>query len=228
VTAGAADGARRPPRTPLAVYARPPRAGEAKTRLTPALDAHAQARLAAAFVADVVDRALALAEVDVTLWVAGDVDDSAFDAAALPPGLARRAQRGADLGERMAHTLDTMIELAGRGIVIGADAPTAPTSLLRAAVQALAHHDVVLAPVADGGFWLVGSRVPLGRAFAGVRWSSPHTLADTMRGVREAGASLVLLPPWYDVDTPDDLRLLRAHLALRPTSAPRTARALGF
>jgi hypothetical protein len=33
--------------------------------------------------------------------------------------------------------------------------------------------------------------------------------------------------PWYDVDTPRDLSLLRAHLALVPGAAPATARALG-
>jgi glycosyltransferase A (GT-A) superfamily protein (DUF2064 family) len=44
-----------------------------------------------------------------------------------------------------------------------------------------------------------------------VRWSTPHTLADTANGVHAAGLTLSLLPPWYDIDTADDLTTLAGH-----------------
>jgi choline kinase len=37
-------------------------------------------------------------------------------------------------------------------------------------------------------------------------------LVETLRRAHEAGASVSLLDPWYDVDTPEDLRVLRSHL----------------
>ena len=215
------------PPVPLAVFGRPPRPGEAKTRLAAALGGEVAARLYAAFVTDVLVRATG-AGFEVTLWVAGDPDDPALLAVDAARRVARRAQEGRDLGERMAHCLEVQRVEHGRGLVLGTDSPTLPTGHLVAAARALDRADVVLGPAPDGGYWLVGARVPLGGAFDGVRWSSEHALADTLLGARRVDATVELVAPWYDVDTPDDLRLLRAHLALDPKAAPATAALLGF
>ena len=37
---------------------------------------------------------------------------------------------------------------------------------------------------------------------------------ETLQRVNAAGASLELLPVWYDVDLPEDLKFLKTHLAL--------------
>jgi hypothetical protein len=37
---------------------------------------------------------------------------------------------------------------------------------------------------------------------------------------------IAVLSPWYDIDEPADLDILRAHLSARPKSAPATARCL--
>ena len=216
-----------PSATPLAVFARPPLAGHAKTRLAAALGDDGAARLYAAFVADVLAHAAA-AGADVTLYVAGDPDEPSLLDIAGARAVRRCAQRGRDLGERMARALEAQRVLHGIGLVVGTDSPTLPLRDLTAAARALEQSDVVLGPAADGGFWLIGTRVPLARALDGVRWSSAYALADTLRGTARIGASVALAPPWYDVDTPDDLRLLRAHLDLDPSAAPATARALGF
>jgi glycosyltransferase A (GT-A) superfamily protein (DUF2064 family) len=48
--------------------------------------------------------------------------------------------------------------------------------------------------------------------FDGVAWGTSRALADTV--ARLAGPwRLALLPPWYDVDTPDDWAMLCGHLA---------------
>jgi glycosyltransferase A (GT-A) superfamily protein (DUF2064 family) len=62
----------------------------------------------------------------------------------------------------------------------------------------------VFGPADDGGYWLIGlSRRPrLLRPFAGVRWSTPHALADTLANLR--GRPVALLPALSDVDTPAD------------------------
>ena len=41
----------------------------------------------------------------------------------------------------------------------------------------------------------------------------PQVLAQTVHRLADAGLRLALLPPWYDVDTLDDWRMLRGHLA---------------
>jgi len=219
-------------RAALAVFARAPIAGAAKTRLAPALGADGAARLYAAFLADT----LALAHsaqsaglLETALWLAAAADTEEPTLRDVPgvTALPLRVQPPGDLGARMAAALAAGVASHGAALVLGSDAPTLPLALLRAARAALDRADLVLAPSADGGYVVIGARVPVAPAlFDGVRFSTRHALADTLAGATRAGLSVTCVAPWYDVDTPDDLRLLRTHLTLVPSAAPHTARAL--
>lgn len=218
------------PRAALAVLGRAPRAGAAKTRLAPALGPDGAAHLYAAFLADTLALALAAGDAglaDATLWAAGAADDRALLEVPGARDLPRRAQPAGDLGVRLAAALDAGVASHGRALVIGSDAPTLPLALLRAASAALDAADLVLGPSADGGYFLIGARVAVGAAlFDGVRFSTRFALLDTLTGAARLGLSVARTAPWYDVDTPDDLRVLGAHLSLAPTLAPHTRRAL--
>jgi len=221
-----------PRRAALAVFARAPIAGAAKTRLSPALGADGAARLYAAFLADT----LALAQsaqsaglLETTLWLAAAADTDAPTLREVPgvTALRRRVQPSGDLGARMAAALDAGVASHGAALIIGSDAPTLPLALLRAARAALDRADLVLAPSADGGYVLIGARVPVAPVlFEGARFSTRHALADTLAGAARLGLTALCVAPWYDVDTPDDLRLLRTHLTLVPSAAPLSAAAL--
>ena len=45
-------------------------------------------------------------------------------------------------------------------------------------------------------------------------WGTDQVLPQTAERLREAGAELELLPLWYDVDRPEDLKFMKTHLAL--------------
>jgi len=206
-------------RAAIGVFARSPVPGQTKTRLIPALGAEGAARLHAAFLRDVIARAARLAP--VTLFVAGPLDHPSFEAILGDPDLAsvqRKAQVGVDLGERMAHALRSLRAHADSAYLIGSDAPTFPEHLLRRVMTDPVER--VLTPTADGGYALVGGRARW--RFEGVRWSTTTTLAETI----ERNADVTLTEPWYDVDRPADLDLLRLHLTLDPAAAPATAAAL--
>jgi len=210
----------------LCIFARPVIAGRTKTRLSPALGMDGAAVLYRAFLSDTLRGLSALPQVHPTLWVAGDPDHPSLADITVP----RRPQQGSDLGARLAAAmLDAPRQAA---LVIGSDAPTLPPAYL---AQAHAHLErgeapLVLGPTADGGFYLIGARPDAALALRGplseVRWSSCHTLGDTLRAAAEQGLAAHLLPPWYDVDGPEDLELLRLHLALAPDAAPATRHAL--
>lgn len=203
----------------LGVFARRPAAGRSKTRLAPALGADGAAALYDAFLTDTLARFT-----DATVFCADAADLAWFEDR--HPGHRHLAQAEADLGERMRVALETLLEEADGAVVIGSDAPTLPAARVHAAGRALSRGaDVVLGPAADGGYYLYGCRGEA-PALPDVRWSSRHALADTVASLERAGRTPALLAPWYDVDTPEDLRLLRAHLALTPRVAPETARAL--
>jgi hypothetical protein len=86
----------------------------------------------------------------------------------------------------------------------------------------------VFGPARDGGYWLVGfgprRRPPA--PFAGVRWSTGHALADTLRNCRGGPRPPALVRALRDVDTAADLAALRGggvH-AMAPAAGPGASR----
>lgn len=212
----------------LAIFLKPPQAGRVKTRLQPLLGPEQASRLYAAFLADTVALARSLQDVQVSLWVAGDPDDPRLRAIPGVDTLPRHAQVEGDLGARMQAALCHALRDHARAVVIGSDAPSLPPLYVRSALQALQARDAVLGPSVDGGYYLVGSSRAVEGLFDGVRWSSAHTFDDTWRAAQRARIHVDRIAPWYDVDTPADLELLRMHLRLKPRAAPATARVLGI
>jgi rSAM/selenodomain-associated transferase 1 len=106
--------------------------------------------------------------------------DSAFHAPFWPPRIPQIRQGQGDLGTRMERLLRA--QKPGPAVLIGSDIPGVGAELIAAAFDRLRHNDAVFGPAEDGGFWLIGlRRFPrLSGLFAGVRWSSPATLSDTL------------------------------------------------
>lgn len=136
---------------------------------------------------------------DTALCVAPDRETSARLPGVWPRRLARRAQGPGDLGDRLTRAF----RAAGKRpvLAIGTDCPAMTRADLWAAIRALARADAVAGPATDGGFWLFGLKDPrlAPAAFADVRWSSEHALADTLAGLPE-GLRVARLRTLSDVD----------------------------
>ena len=98
-------------------------------------------------------------------------------------------------------------------VLVGADSPTLPVSFVEQAFQELERCEVVLGPATDGGYTLIGFTGYYPNLFDNIAWGTSAVLGETVARVSDAGLRLALLPPWYDVDTLDDWRMLRGHLA---------------
>lgn len=129
----------------------------------------------------------------------------------LGEGFRYRPQGQGDLGARMEACLSAAFEEgAARAVLIGADIPDLSPTIVVQAFDALARHDLVFGPAADGGYYLVGavaagfqtSRAYLG---PGVPWGSPAVLACTLARVRAARLTYQLLETLADMDRPEDL-----------------------
>jgi hypothetical protein len=107
-----------------------------------------------------------------------------------------------------------------RAVLIGSDSPTLPCDYIEQAFQALEHRDVVLGPATDGGYYLIGVRRQVPGWLRAVPWSTNETLRRTVEAATAMSASLALLPPWYDVDTPEDLAFLASHFAALRAAEP--------
>lgn len=134
--------------------------------------------------------------------------DHAVSAGFWPRQLTRIAQRGGDLGERMRRAL---AGASGPAVIVGSDIPGIDRRHIATAFQFLRSHDVVIGPALDGGYWLIGVRCPAyaRRLFYDVRWSSAHTLADTLTGL-PASARVAYLPVLRDIDDAADLSAISA------------------
>ena len=204
--------------TPLGVMLRPPIPGQTKTRLAATIGDKEAAQLYKAFVGDTLDSIARTSVFGVTLWSAGEPDEN-VRAWGKKIGAKVLTQPLQDLGTRIAAALAHGVDRCGRGLVIGTDAPTLPSEVLIQAAQNLDDHELVLGPTGDGGYYAIGAKAQL-PVLQGIRWSSTHALEDTLKA--NASSKIGLLTPWYDIDTPEDLRLLRAHLSVDPRLSPHT------
>lgn len=179
----------------LAIFLRFPTPGEAKTRLIPAVGEEGAAlvhrRLAEQTLATARESGLAV-ELRVTGAPASEFRRW------LGNGYPIVDQGEGDLGDRLQR-------VPAPSIVIGSDAPELTASLLVAAAESLAEHEVVIGPASDGGYYLIGFRQPVPYLFAGIEWSTPRVLPETLERLRDRGISPALLPELSDVDLPSDL-----------------------
>src|SRR5687768_10328940 len=194
----------------LGLFAKCPRPGQVKTRLAEAASPEWAARVAAAFLADTVERMAAIA---ARRFLVHAPDEATPDLVALAQDRFELAPQGpGDLGERLMRFLEARLA-SGPVVVIGADSPTLPPSFVEFAFFMLSGCDVVLGPATDGGYYLLGCRRLLPSLFSGIDWGGPHVLRQTVERLAGPDASLVVLQPWYDVDTLDDWHMLVGHLA---------------
>lgn len=211
----------------LLLFAKRPRVGRVKTRLTPALSPADCTGLYRAFLADQVGFLRSLAdscEGEVCLDGPWSGDPQAFD------GLRVSRQGTGDLGERLLRAFRrSSDEGASATLVVGADSPTLPAARVHHAFRALeAGASVVVSPAEDGGYVLLGTRGPYEELFRDLPWSGPRLLELTLERAAASGLELVRLEAWYDVDEPKDLERLRAELedSRAARRAPATARFL--
>jgi rSAM/selenodomain-associated transferase 1 len=210
----------------LAVFVRPPTPGQAKTRLAGIFGEHGAAELYRAFVEDTLDlclRVRAAGRVDVALWSTGP-DDEIVSEWANRSGTPLQFQPPGDLGARLTAAFDEGLGRYQRVVIIGSDAPTLPIELIGAAFDSLERASISLGPSNDGGYYAVGASRQVRPSFEGVRWSTANALEDTVKA--NAQREVAITPPWYDIDEPEDLAVLRAHLSVNPAVAPFTARSL--
>ncbi len=106
-----------------------------------------------------------------------------------------------DLGQRMHRAIG---QAKCPAIVIGSDCPSINLTDISDAHEALEKHDVVLGPAVDGGYWLIGLRVPCPALFDGIRWSTDNVLKETLARSEKARLSVYLLHELADVDTEED------------------------
>lgn len=192
----------------IILFTRYPEPGQVKTRLIPALGADDAALLHRRLTEHTLREAhrQRAAAIEVA-WTGGD--EPAMRAW-LGLEVRLREQVTGDLGARMSAALRAAFDDGVRtALVAGCDCPDLGPETYEAALEALADHDLVLGPAADGGYYLMGMRAAAAPAlpalFTHMEWSTSQVLAHTIARARTAGLRIAQLATLEDVDLPDDL-----------------------
>ncbi len=191
----------------IAVLAKAPLPGFAKTRLIPALGAEGAALLQARLVEHSVATACAARIGPVTLWGAPDESHPLFQAIGARLGVVLARQEGGDLGERM---LAAVAAADMPVLVIGTDCPALTADHLCAAADILrSGADAAIIPAEDGGYALIGLRAPARTLFSEMHWSVPSVMEETRRRLRDLGMRWQEPVTLWDLDLPEDIERLR-------------------
>lgn len=189
------------------LFCRYPVPGATKTRLIPLLGRAGAAELQRRMTEEVLSRIKRFARthpVEVEVCFQGGSEDKVRRW--LGPGPLLTRQSDGDLGARMKGAFDSAFRSGCKRVVLhGADIPGLDPSHLHEAFRALHEVDLVLGPSTDGGYWLIGLRVPAD-LFEEMTWSVETVLQETLQRAGKKGLSTHLLPALTDIDTPEGLR----------------------
>jgi len=235
------------PRPVLAMMAKAPRAGHAKTRLAVDLGVDHTAELWAACLKDSGTNLLMAADTGGMTPVVMMADPS--DVTPVVGIIGRRWSPHVQHGPGLAGALsDVFLEAFDRGtdraMALAGDVPSLPPTYVTDALGRLAQRAdaAVLGPSADGGYHLVALRWPgaprwwprairqrrranlAGRLRSGfdVPMGGATALDATNRGLASAGWAITDLASWTDLDTMVDLKTLAVELEGDGRAAPHT------
>jgi glycosyltransferase A (GT-A) superfamily protein (DUF2064 family) len=232
----------------IALMAKAPGAGHAKTRLAVELGNERTADLWIACLADVADaaREAAVAGGAQPIAMLARPADAEPVSRIVGPGWMPLVQDREGLPAALSAVFLAAFDRgADRAVAVAGDVPSLPPARIRAALDALdrSPRSAALGPSGDGGYHLVGLRWPpaprwwpgpfrrrrrsrltrrLETVFGRVRLGDGSALDATMEALRSADWRVTFVPSWPDVDTIADLRALARRLADDGCWAPRT------
>lgn len=186
----------------VAILAKAPMPGLAKTRLIPSIGAHAAAVLQERLTERTVETAVAADIGPITLWCTPDLAHASFQDLAARFQIVLKRQPDGDLGARM---LDAIGATNGPTLVIGTDCPAFTAEILRTAANALTEAEVVLVPAEDGGYVLIGARAAHPQLFDQIAWGTASVMQETRARISALGLTSSELPVLWDIDTEADL-----------------------
>ena len=209
--AGAPDVARAAAMPTLILFTRVPKAGQAKTRLIPALGEHGAAEFQWRLLARLLGELRHGAEQGLwrlRVYYCGTEGFERLRSMAGEGVVFVEQADNADLGARMRAALERELGAGAPAVgLMGSDLPEATASVVAEALGLLEDPavDVSLCPVEDGGYWFVGLKLPFPQLFEGTVYGGASVFEDALAACAAHGRAVAAGPRLHDVDTPEDL-----------------------
>ncbi|MEE9441859.1 MAG: DUF2064 domain-containing protein [candidate division Zixibacteria bacterium] len=178
-----------------------------------------------AFVADSINNALTIPEVDIKLFyspkakteksvqtiiqylkgrLTGDkksiLVDGRIEISALDPGR---------WGVKMDESFERCFQQGYRKVLfIGSRTPTLTHNMIENALQILENHDVVFGPTVEGRYYMVGFKGSYPIQLHSFDWKAPDIFSQVSTRLDELGISWQETEIWYAVEHPEDIEYL--------------------
>ena len=191
----------------IAIMAKAPRAGFAKTRLIPALGADGAASLAHRLLDHAVAQAHTARIGPVELCIT-PASDAMWQQMSLPAGTQLSDQGEGDLGDRLARVCERVTSAGSPVLLMGTDCPALDAERLGAIAAQLATRDAVLVPATDGGYTALALQRFDASLFTHIAWSTASVGATTLSRLQALRWRVAVLPALSDIDEPSDLGAL--------------------
>jgi rSAM/selenodomain-associated transferase 1 len=181
----------------LLLFARFPEKGKVKSRLAATIGEERALRVYSALF-DHTREVCAQSGIPTALCLA--------ERPAVPLSESVRIQSEGSLGERMANEFRISLYSGSTPVILlGSDCPDVNEAMLLRAFELLQTHDVVIGPVIDGGYFLIGMNAYHPEVFEQISWSTLQVLEQTIERCRQNHLSFATLPRVRDIDVEDDL-----------------------
>ncbi len=209
------------PQERLIVFARTPKPGKVKTQLCPPLSPEQALQLHCASIADTLERLLKVSRSGLEYWLCLSEALEHPEELEIPSKYEIRIQTEEDLGGCLETAFrQAFDDGAERVVALGSDSPTLPLSSIYEAFQELSWQDVVIGPVPDGSYHILGSSSFVPELFHHVSWASRMVLQQTAKALKRSGKGFSLLVEWYDIHTDADLVRLSEEILFMKRQEP--------
>lgn len=194
----------------LIIFAKAPVSGYSKTRLSRTLGGRKAASIARKQLEKTVKKSSQSQVSSIALWCAPDTRHKLFIKLAKQYCISLYQQMGVCLGERMSYALCKSLKDAQSVVLIGTDSPDINSLMINKAFHYLEKNiDVVIGPVTDGGYFLIGMKQCHSVLFENISWGTERVYQQTLDILLQENFKYYALKPVNDLDRGADLHLLR-------------------
>lgn len=190
----------------LAIVAKAPLPGFAKTRLARTVGDEAAAAVAEQLLRHTLQTAVSTG-LTVTLY-GTPTQSPLLCELTEQAGVRLRDQVEGDLGARIAVLVTQELSQNDGVLVMGSDCPALTLERLQLAALQLCHHDAVIYPALDGGYTLIGLKQSPPDFFHEMPWSTAEVLPVTLGRMQRLGWQVWQGPALADIDSYEDLNYL--------------------
>lgn len=205
----------------LILFSRIPIAGHTKTRLMPFLSGEECAELHSAFLKDIFNTFKNTGR-DIFIFHTPDDLDNYIEKH-FEGYVEKDIQSGEDLGKKMFNAIDYVLSKGYEScILIGADIPEITISSLEKGFEVLKEKDIVLAPTADDGYYMVGMKKATDAIFTNQHYGSGKVIENAVLAAEKSGLTVGFSDLYVDIDTKEDLKLLYERIESDEYECPNT------